>query len=365
MPFSTSRSRATRSSTVFSPSRRRHESSSAFGYRAIVTGAALVLLLIVAAAIALGPYRLAARDLLALLVAKATGAASPLPSPAETVILQIRLPRVLAALAVGAALAASGAAYQSLFRNPLVSPDILGVSAGAAFGAVVGIFLSLPVVAIEATSFAGGLTAVIIVYGIAAAIRGRDAVLVLVLAGVVIGALFGAGVGLLKYLADPYNQLPAITFWLLGSLAAANPRDLTSLLPAVAIGLIPLGLLRWQIDVMTLGEEEATALGVNTRVLRIVVIAAATLMTSAAVAASGIIGWVGLVVPHLARLTVGPAFARLLPVSLLFGAGYLLAVDTGARTLGAIELPLGVLTAAFGTPVFLWLLAFGRRPAWS
>ena len=251
-----------------------------------------------------------------------------------------------------------------MFRNPLVSPDILGVSAGAALGAVLGISLALPVLAIEAVSFASGLAAVIIVYGIAAAIRGRDAVLVLVLAGVVIGALFGR-VGLLKYLADPYNQLPAITFWLLGSLAAANPRDLTSLLPAVAVGLIPLGLLRWQIDVMTLGEEEATVLGVDTRMLRIVVIAAATLMTSAAVAASGIIGWVGLVVPHLARLTVGPAFARLLPVSLLFGAGYLLAVDTAARTIGPVELPLGVLTAAFGTPVFLWLLAFGRRPAWS
>ena len=364
MPFSTSRSRATRSSTVFSPTRRR-EPGSAPGYHAVVIVAALVLLLIVAVAIALGPYPLAPKDLLGFLLAKATGAASPLPLPAETVILQIRLPRVLAALAVGAALAASGAAYQSLFRNPLVSPDILGVSAGAALGAVVGIFLSLPVLAIEATSFTGGLMAVVIVYGIAAAIRGRDAVLVLVLAGVVIGALFGAGVGLLKYLADPYNQLPAITFWLLGSLAAANLSDLTSLLPAVAIGLIPLGLLRWQIDVMTLGEEEATALGLDTRMLRIVVIAAATLMTSAAVAASGIIGWVGLVVPHLARLVVGPAFARLLPVSLLFGAGYLLAVDTAARMIGAVELPLGVLTAAFGTPVFLWLLAFGRRPAWS
>jgi iron complex transport system permease protein len=348
---------------VFSPNRR--ESSSTFGYRAIVIGTALALLLIAAAAVAVGPYQLAARDVFAFLVAKATGSVSPLAPPAETVILQIRLPRVLAATAVGSALAASGAAYQSLFRNPLVSPDILGVSAGAAFGAVVGIFLSLPILAIEATSFAGGLGAVIIVYGIAAAIRGRDAVLVLVLGGVVIGALFGAGVGLLKYLADPYNQLPAITFWLLGSLAATNPRDLTSLLPAVAIGLIPLGLLRWQIDVMTLGEEEATALGLDTRVLRIVVIAAATLMTSAAVAASGIIGWVGLVVPHLARLVVGPAFARLLPTSVLFGACYLLAVDTAARTLGAVELPLGILTAAFGTPVFLWLLAFSRRPAWS
>jgi iron complex transport system permease protein len=268
-------------------------------------------------------------------------------------------------MAIGAALAASGAAYQSLFRNPLVSPDILGVSSGAALGAVIGIFLSLPIVAIEATSFCGGLLAVLTVYGIAAAIPGRDAVLVLVLAGVVIGALFGAGVGLLKFLADPYNQLPAITFWLLGSLAATNPADLTSLLPAVVIGLVPLGLLRWRNDVMTLGDEEATALGVNTRVLRIVVIAAATLMTSAAVAASGIIGWVGLVVPHLTRLIVGPAFTRLMPVSVLFGACYLLAVDTVARTLGTVELPLGVLTAALGTPVFLWLLAFSRRPAWS
>jgi len=348
----------------FSPIRR-CEPSAPFGYRAIVIGTAIVLVLLLAIAISLGPYQLAPGKLLALLVAKATGAASPLSEPAEAVVFQIRLPRVLAATAVGAALAASGAAYQSLFRNPLVSPDILGVSAGAAFGAVVGIFLSLPVLGIEAASFAGGLAAVIIVYAIATAIRGRDAASVLVLAGVVIGALFGAGVGLLKYLADPYNQLPAITFWLLGSLAAANLYDLTSLLPAVAIGLLPLGLLRWRIDVMTLGDEEATALGVNTVTLRVVVIAAATLMTSAAVAASGIIGWVGLIVPHLARLVIGPAFTRLLPVSILFGAAYLLAFDTVARTIGTVELPLGVLTAAFGTPVFLWLLAFSRRPAWS
>ena len=324
-----------------------------------------MLLLLAGAAIALGPYRLAPGDLVAFLVAKATGAASPLPAPAGAVILQIRLPRVIAATAVGAALAGSGAAYQSLFRNPLVSPDILGVSSGAAFGAVVGIFLSLPVIGIEAASFGGGLAAVAVVYAIAAAIRDRDAVLVLVLAEIVIGALFGAGVGLLKYLADPYNQLPAITFWLLGSLAAVNPADLASLVPAVAIGLVPLALLRWRIDVMTLGEEEASALGLDTRMLRVVVIAAATLMTSAAVAASGIIGWVGLVVPHLARLTVGPAFTRLLPVSVLFGACYLLAVDTVARNLGNVELPLGVLTAVIGTPVFLWLLAFGRRRVWT
>jgi iron complex transport system permease protein len=349
---------------AFLPIRRR-EATPVRGYRVAVLGAAAALLLLVVIGIATGPYRVPPADLWALLIAKATGGASPLPAPAAAVILQIRLPRIAAAAAVGAALAASGAAYQSLFRNPLVSPDILGVSAGAAFGAVVGIFLSLPVIGIEAASFAGGLTAVAIVYAIAAAIRDRDAVLVLVLAGVVIGALFGAGVGLLKYLADPYNQLPAITFWLLGSLAAINRGDLSSLLPAVAIGLVPLVLLRWRIDVMTLGEEEATALGLDTRLLRIVVIAAATLMTSAAVAVSGTIGWVGLVVPHLARLTVGPAFTRLLPISILLGASYLLAVDTIARSLGNVELPLGVLTAVVGTPVFLWLLAFGRRQVWS
>jgi len=174
-----------------------------FGGHAVVAVAFVALLLLVAAALALGPYRLPPRQLIAFLVAKASGAASPLPPTAEAVLLQIRLPRVLAAAAVGAALAGAGAAYQSLFRNPLVSPDILGVSSGAALGAVIGIFLSLPIVGIEAASFAGGLAAVAIAYAIAASIRGRDTVLVLVLAGVVIGALFGAGVGLLKYLADP------------------------------------------------------------------------------------------------------------------------------------------------------------------
>jgi iron complex transport system permease protein len=282
-------------------------------------------------------------------------------TPADTVLLLIRGPRVLAAMMVGGALAAAGAAYQSLFRNPLVSPDILGVSSGAALGAVLGIYLGLPILAIQGVAFVGGLAAVALVYAIALAIPGRDPILVLVLGGIVVGALLGSGVALLKFLADPYNQLPAITFWLLGSLAAAHPSDLVGLIPAVLVALVPLLLLRWRIDVMTLGDEEARALGVEPRVLRAAVIAGATLMTAAAVSLSGIVGWVGLVVPHLARLVVGPSFARLLPMAALVGAGYLLAVDTVARTLGTVELPLGVLTAALGTPLFLWLLAFGRR----
>jgi iron complex transport system permease protein len=320
----------------------------------------VLLLALAVLALASGAYPVSLRALLGAFGLDPTAA----PAAVTTVIWQIRLPRVLGAMLVGAALAASGGAYQSLFRNPLVSPDILGVSSGAALGAILGIYLSLPVVAIEGLSFAGGLAAVFAVYAVTAAIRGRDPILVLVLTGVVIGALFGSGVALMKYLADPLNQLPAITFWLLGSLAAFNLADLRLLAPLVALALVPLVLLRWRVDAMSLGEEEAASLGIEVKRVRVAIVIGATLMTSAAVAVSGIIGWVGLLVPHLARLVVGPAFARLLPMTLMLGAAFLLAVDTAARLIGSVELPLGVLTAIIGTPVFLWLLAWGRRSAW-
>jgi iron complex transport system permease protein len=326
---------------------------------AALGGAALAVAVL--AAFAIGRYPIGPGELAAVLWAKLTGASHDVPATVETVILGVRGPRVLAALAIGAALAAAGAAYQALFRNPLVSPDILGVSAGAAVGAVVGIFLSLPVATIQLLAFVGGLAAVSLVYAVAGAVRGHDPLLVLVLAGVVIGALGGAVIALVKYLADPYNQLPAITFWLLGSLAAATPGDLASALPAVAVGIVPLFLLRWRVNVLSLGDEEARALGVEARVVRATVIAAATLMTAAAVSIAGIVGWVGLLVPHLARLVAGPDFSRLLPTSVAFGAAFLLGVDTLARTLARIEIPLGVLTAFVGTPLFLWQLVVARR----
>ncbi|MYZ50474.1 FecCD family ABC transporter permease [Propylenella binzhouense] len=312
-------------------------------------------------AFGLGAYPVSWHEILAWAAAGLTGAPSGIDRSAELVIGQIRGPRILIAVAIGAALSAAGAAYQGLFRNPLVSPDILGVSAGAAFGAVLGIFLSLPVLAVQALAFAGGLAAVGTVYAVASALRSRDPVLVLVLTGIVIGALLGAGIALVKVLADPYNQLPAITFWLLGSLSAANRADILALAPAVLLGLVPLALLRWRINVMMLGEEEARALGVDTRSLRLAVVGAATLMTASAVAVAGIVGWVGLVVPHMARLLVGPSFGLLLPASLLFGGAFLLVVDTLARTLGPTEIPLGVLTALLGAPIFIWLLATSRR----
>ncbi|HXF53366.1 MAG TPA: iron ABC transporter permease, partial [Hyphomicrobiaceae bacterium] len=261
---------------------------------------------------------------------------------------------------VGAALAAAGAAYQGLFRNPLVSPDILGVSTGAGLGAVLGIFLSLPVGGIQLSAFAMGLATVGLVYFIATLVANREPILVLVLSGVVVGSLAGAAVSLLKILADPYDQLPAIVFWLLGSLSSIRKGDVWSSAPFVLIGLVPLVLLRWRINVLSLGDEEAKALGVEAGRLRFVVISAATLITASVVAISGVIGWVGLVIPHLARMLVGPNFDRLLPTSMLMGGGYLLIVDTLARTVGRIEVPLGILTAIVGAPFFLWLLVRGR-----
>ncbi|HQR53446.1 MAG TPA: iron ABC transporter permease [Burkholderiales bacterium] len=323
--------------------------------------AALAVLVVLAFAVGRFPVTLG--DLFAATLGKLLGSDRQVPATVETVIYQVRGPRVMAALVVGAALATAGAAYQGMFRNPLVSPDILGVSSGAALGAALAIFLSWDLVGIQALAFIGGLLAVGMVYAVGASLRGRDPLLTLILAGVVIGTLLGSCVSLLKYLADPYNQLPAITFWLLGSLAAASPADLKVVVPTVVLGLVPLVLLRWRMNLMTLPDDEARALGVDTRRLRLAVICAATLITAASVAVSGIIGWIGLLVPHAARMLVGPGFARMLPMTMILGAGFMLAVDTLARTVATLEVPPGVLTAVLGTPLFLWLLAKSRR-AW-
>ena len=315
-------------------------------------------------AFTVGRYPVGLGEFFDVLAARLTGRVPNVPAAVDNVIWQVRGPRVLAAALVGAALAVAGTAFQGLFRNPLVSPDILGASSGAALGAVLGIFFSLGVFAIQALAFVGGLVAVAAVYLIGSAVRARDPILVLVLTGVVIGALLGAGVGLVKYLADPYNQLPAMTFWLLGSLAATGVADLVPLFGPVALGTLVLVALRWRMNAMSLPDEEARTLGLPTGPLRVAIVAAATLVTSASVATAGIIGWVGLVVPHIARTLVGPDFARLLPAAALLGGGFLLVIDTIARTAAAIEIPLGILTALVGTPFFIWLLASVSK-TWS
>ena len=335
--------------------------------RSALPGLAIATAVLIAGllfAFTVGRYPVSLADLVHVLLAKASGQQPHVSATVESVILQVRGPRVLAAVMVGSALAVAGTAFQGLFRNPLVSPDILGASSGAALGAVVGIYLSLGIFFIQVFAFIGGLFAVAAVYVIGSMVRSRDPILVLVLTGVVVGSLLGAGVGLVKYLADPYNQLPAMTFWLLGSLSAVTVSDLIPLFGPVATGAIVLIALRWRMNAMSLPEEEARALGLATGPLRIVIVAAATLVTSASVATAGIIGWVGLVVPHLARSLVGPDFARLLPAAAILGGGYLLLIDTLARTAAEVEIPLGILTAVVGTPFFIWLLASVQK-TWS
>jgi iron complex transport system permease protein len=306
-----------------------------------------------------GRYPLSAAEVGGVVWKRLTGSGDA--GMADAIVWQIRLPRVGVAMLIGAALAASGTAYQHLFRNPLVAPDTLGVSSGAAVGAVLGIYLGAGVLAIGIAAFVGGLAAVCVVMLIASRLTAHEPLVTLILTGVVVASLLGAAISLLKYVADPYHELPAITFWLMGSLASASGQDFASLLAAVALALAVLLALAWRVNLLALPEDEARALGVHTRRLRAAVIAAATLATSASVAVSGIIGWVGLVVPYMARLLVGPEFSRLLPVAALLGAVFMLVIDTLARTLAMIEVPPGILTAFVGTPVFIALLARSRR----
>jgi iron complex transport system permease protein len=320
-----------------------------------------VLACAILVALAYGPFPLTVEDVVRGARRLITGDDVGAVTSGEIVFMRVRLPRVAAAILVGAALSGAGATYQTLFRNPLVSPDILGVATGAGLGAVLGILMSMSVLGIEALAFAGGVATVLLVYLISSSLRSHDRTLVLVLSGVVIGALAGACISLVKILADPYDQLPAITFWLLGSLAGVKLADLAVTAPLVLIGVVPLIMERWKIGVLSLGDDEARSLGVDVGRLRAVVIAGATLMTASVVAISGVIGWIGLMMPHIARMMVGPNFNRLLPASMLLGAAFLLVVDTLARSLARVETPIGILTAVLGAPFFLWLLARGRR----
>jgi len=308
------------------------------------------------AAFAFGPYPLSPGDVL-----RALRAGPWAENDTAVVVWNLRLPRIAAGFLIGAALSAAGAAYQGMFRNPLVSPDILGVSAGAGLGAALAILMGFSLLWVQGLAFCGGLLAVGTVYFVAGLVRRHDPVLVLVLAGVAVGTLFSAGISLAKVLADPSVQLPSITFWLLGGLNAVTTGDLALAAPLVVAGLLPMLLLRWRVNLLSLSDEEAAALGVNVSRLRATLIVCATLMTAAAVAVAGIVGWVGLVVPHAARLLVGPEFSRLLPAVLLLGGGFVIAADTLARSATAIELPLGILTALVGAPVFLVLLARSGR----
>lgn len=329
-----------------------------------LTIALCVLTLVCLWALSVGQFAIPVSEIFALIAAKFGGATSPRLTEmanADVVLFEIRAPRIAAAWLVGAALSAAGAAYQNLFRNPLVSPDILGVSSGAALGAVSGIFLSLPIIAIQGMAFGGGLMAVALILMIGSKLRGHDPMLSLVLTGVVVGSFLASGLSLLKYLADPTNQLPAITYWLMGSFASITSRDVSITALIFVASLTPLFLMRWRMNLLSLPDDEARALGLNVNRNRLVVIVAATLMTATSVSLCGMVGWVGLVVPHAVRLLVGAEFSRLLPLSMIIGGTFMLVVDTLCRTMTQIEIPPGVLTAAIGTPIFLLMMAATLR----
>lgn len=327
-----------------------------YARRFAVLGA--VFLAVLLGSLLVGRYALSPGQLVHMLWARVTGGAADWPISDDKVVFAVRLPRVAAAALVGAALAVSGAAYQGMFRNPMVSPDILGASTGAGFGAAVAILLGAGYLGISAAAFCCGLLAVAAAW-LVSRLSKADQAVALILAGMMISSLFSAGTSFVKLVADTQQQLPAITYWLMGSLSSIKDKDVVFLAIPVALGMIPLFFLRWRMNLLTVGEEEAQSMGVNTRRLRGAVIVCATLLTSASVAVSGMIGWVGLVIPHFCRMLFGYDYRRLIPAGALFGAAFLLAVDDIARLVTTGELPLGILTAFVGAPLFLYLIATG------
>ena len=280
-----------------------------------------------------------------------------------TIVYEIRLPRILGALIVGAALAMAGAAFQSIFQNPLVSSDLLGVSNGAGFGAALAILISGTNIITQIFAFIFGIISVSITYLISKAYK-AGGILILVLSGVAISAFFNALISAIKFIADPDDKLPEIVYWLMGSLASITMDKLIMIAIPIIIGFLILFLLRWQMNILAMGDEEAQSLGVDPSKTRLLIIIGCTLLTSAAVSISGIIGWIGLIIPHMARMIVGPDNKILIPASLSLGASFLLLVDNISRAVISIEIPIGILTAIIGVPIFLYLLKQGYSE-WS
>ena len=273
-------------------------------------------------------------------------------------VLNVRLPRILLACLVGCGLSAAGTGYQTVFQNPMAAPDILGASSGACFGAALAILTGQSAVMITVFAFLASLLSVALVYLVGNHTRGNR-VVNLLLAGIMVGSLFSACTSYIKLVADPTNQLPQITYWLMGSLSGTRMGTVKFAAVCMAVGLVPLLLLRWRMNLLTLSPDEARAMGVHTDRLRLAVILSSTVLTAAAVSVSGMIGWVGLVIPHLSRRIVGSDCRRLMPMACLFGAAFLLLVDNMARCLTATEIPIGILTAFVGAPFFIYLMVRG------
>ena len=276
-------------------------------------------------------------------------------SEAKTIIFNLRLPRIVIAVLLGSGLALSGLVYQGLFQNPMVSPDLLGSTSGAGFGAALAILLGFSYLQITLVSFLFGIIAVAIVLLISSKVKGNPT-LTLVLSGMMVSSVFSALISFVKLIADPEEALPQITYFLMGSLSSVRKEDILPVFLLIAVAIIPIVLIRWQLNIMTQGEEEARALGVNTKVIRYISIISATIITATATSLCGMISYVGLVIPHLVRMVLGCDYRKTVPASIFLGATFLLLVDTVSRSFTTVELPIGILTSLIGAPFFLYLI---------
>ena len=326
-------------------------------YNVTIWSLLVILILAIIGSVTLGRYPIGGRELWGILGNRLLNLnMEPFWSKTqESLLLNHRLPRILMACLVGCCLSAAGASYQGVFRNPMAAPDILGASSGAAFGASLAILLRLGSSVTMIFAFAGSIVTVLTVMYIGNRAKGKR-VLGLILAGIMVSSLISSGTSMFKLVADPQDQLPAITYWLMGSLNGTKMTDIWLVLIPMTVGLVLLMLLRWRINLLTLGDDEAKTMGINAKKLRSTVILCATLVTAASVSVSGVIGWVGLVIPHMARRLVGNSYRYLMPASMLFGAIFLLMVDNVSRNLFATEIPIGILTSFIGAPFFIYLI---------
>ena len=320
----------------------------------------IIMLALILACLCVGKYQISPGECIRIITGRLTGAHPSWDAMDEKMLIGVRMPRVMAAVIVGAALSLSGAVYQGIFRNPLVSPDFLGVSAGACVGAAAAILMSFSSVMIQISAFAGGLLAVALTMMIPKMLRSGSGIM-LVLAGIIVGGAMSSILGFIKYIADPETQLAAITYWQLGSFAYVDNKAVISILPLSIAAAAVLIAMSWWINVLSLGEQEARTLGARVNVLRGICIVCSTVLTAAAVCISGTIGWVGLVIPHFGRMTAGSDNRVLLPASMIIGSIFMLFVDTVTRIAGPAEMPVSILTGLIGAPFFAWLLYRQRR----
>ena len=332
------------------------------GMNAVTLGILLAILLLLAAVftVCVGKYDIKPGEVLEILWCRMWGLESRYPQMTVNVVMGLRIPRILASILVGASLALSGATYQGIFCNPLISPDFLGVSSGACVGAALAILLSLQGGFIQLFAFLGGIIAVALALTLPLLFRNNSNIM-LVLAGIIVGSAMSSIMGFIKYVADPDTQLAAITYWTMGSFSYISLEDLLPTLPFIIIPAVVLQLMSWRIDVLSMGEQEAQALGINVRLVRGIVILCSTLLTASSVCIAGTISWVGLVIPHLGRMIVGPNNTKLLPITALLGGLFMLVVDTLTRTIGSAEMPISILTGIVGAPFYAWLLWRQRR----